>query len=116
MLALNLHCMGKRQSRWCRIAGGFAVFCTALVGLCILTWIKERECDPVVRDYEAASFANKARSFLQHERITKATKLVAFFLSSRGPIRCNSIRDTVQTQHKHIPRQRNGDYPRNSEP
>ena len=34
-------------------------------------------------DYEAASFANKARSFLQHERITKATKLVAFFLSSR---------------------------------
>jgi hypothetical protein len=43
-----------------------------------LTWIKEREC--VLRwDYEAPSFANKARSFLQHERITKATKLVAFF-------------------------------------
>jgi hypothetical protein len=25
-----------------------------------------------------------------------------------------SIRDTVQTQHKHIPRQRNGHHPRDS--
>jgi hypothetical protein len=38
------------------------------------------------------------------------------FLSSSGLIRCNSIRDTVQTQHKHIPRQRNGHHPRDSEP
>ena len=35
---------------------------------------------------------------------------------SCGLIRCNSIRDTVQAQHKHIPRQRNGHHPRDSEP
>jgi hypothetical protein len=49
-------------------------------------------------------------------RITKATKLVAFFFSISGLIRCNSIRDTVQAQHKHISRQRNGHHPRDSEP
>jgi hypothetical protein len=43
---------GRRQSRWLRTAGGFAVCSStnfaALVGLCILTWIKEADCDPVV--------------------------------------------------------------------
>jgi hypothetical protein len=39
-----------------------------------------RECDPTV-ELLAASFANKARSFLQQERITKATKPVAPFFS-----------------------------------
>jgi hypothetical protein len=38
------------------------------------------------------------------------------FLFSSGLIRCNSIRDTVQAQHKHIPRQRNGHHSRDSEP
>jgi hypothetical protein len=43
---------GRRQSRWLRTADGFAVCSStnfaALVGLCILTWIKEADCDPVV--------------------------------------------------------------------
>jgi len=37
---------------WLRTADGFAVCSStnfaALVGLCILTWIKEADCDPVV--------------------------------------------------------------------
>ena len=37
---------GRRQSRWPRTADGFAVLNSARWKLCILTWIKERECDP----------------------------------------------------------------------
>ena len=47
---------------------------------------------------------------------TKATNFGGLFLSSGGLIRCNSIRDTVQAQHKHIPRQRNGHHPDDGEP
>jgi hypothetical protein len=43
-------------------------------------------------------------------------KLVAFFLFGGGLIRCNSVRDTVQAQHKHIPRERNAQYSRDGEP
>ena len=39
---------GRRQSRWPRTADGFAVLNSARWKLCILTWIKERECDPAV--------------------------------------------------------------------
>jgi hypothetical protein len=43
---------GRRQSRWLRTADGFAVCSStnfaALVGLCILTWIKDADFDPVV--------------------------------------------------------------------
>jgi len=38
------------------------------------------------------------------------------FVSSSGFIRCNSIRDTVQAQHKNIPRQHNGHHRSDSEP
>jgi hypothetical protein len=38
------------------------------------------------------------------------------FLFGGGLIRCNLIRDTVQTQHKHIPRQCNGHHSCYSEP
>jgi hypothetical protein len=38
------------------------------------------------------------------------------FLFGGGLIRCNSVRDTVQTQHKHIPRQCNGHHSCDSEP
>jgi hypothetical protein len=31
-------------------------------------------------------------------------------------IRCNSVRDTVQAQHKHIPRESDGHHSRDSEP
>jgi hypothetical protein len=46
----------------------------------------------------------------------KATNFGGLLLSCSGVIRCNSIRDTAEAHHKHIPRQRNGHHSRDSEP
>ena len=53
---------------------------------------------------------------LTTKRKYRLGKFGGLFLSSSGLIRCNSIRDTVQAEHKHIPRQHNDHYPGDSEP
>jgi hypothetical protein len=50
------------------------------------------------------------------KRKYRLAKFGGLFLSSSGLIRCNSIRDTVQAEHKHIPRQHNDHHPSDSEP
>ena len=56
--------------------------CTALIWLWILSWIKELGCDPVVRITKPRRSQTRRARSSSTERITKATKLVAFFLSS----------------------------------
>src|SRR5215813_896292 len=53
---------GRMQSRRLRTADGFAV-CATLVDLCILTSIKERECDPAVL-LSAGLYLKKAQPLL----------------------------------------------------
>jgi hypothetical protein len=72
-------------------------------------------CDPALR-LCAASFSQTGAVVFLQNGTNLGHQFGGLFLSSSGLIRCNSIRDTVQAQHKHIPRQRNGHHPRDSEP
>jgi hypothetical protein len=66
------------------------------------------------RGHEAARVREQGAVVLREK--LKATNFGGLLLSDSGIIRCNSIRDTAQAQHKHIPGQCNGHHPGDSEP
>jgi hypothetical protein len=80
----------------------------------ILMSIKDGDCDPWL-DYEPR-LCGKGRVTSFHETDLGHQKFGGLFLSSGDLIRCNSIRETVQAQHEHVPRQRDGHHSRDSEP
>jgi hypothetical protein len=71
-----------------------------------------RSCAEIMR----CVFLTNRRSWFLRNGTNLGHQSGGLLLSSGGLICCNSIRDTVQAQHKHIPRQRNGHHPRDSEP
>jgi len=83
-------------------------------GLCILMSIKEKpgSCGLGLR----TALSQKGAVVFYQSGTDLGHPVWWPFLSSSDLIRCNSIRDTVQAQHKHIPRQHNGHHPRDGEP
>jgi hypothetical protein len=73
---------GTRQSRWLRTADGFAVL-SAIVGLCILTWIKDADSGPVVGIMSRA-FRQRTRLFSFLNDLGPPVWWPYFFLAGNG--------------------------------
>jgi hypothetical protein len=81
----------------------------------ILMSIKDADCDRWL-DYEPRLSSEGRGTLISNCLDLGHQKFGGLFLSSGDLIRCNSIRKTVQAQHKHIPRERDGHHSCDSEP